>query len=306
MTKRCFAQQLQQSAFVRTDLRACERHKDVPPSFEWRHRNSKPSREGVAPRERRCPKIHDGFLAKATPIPDESLATMIKVLLVDDDRDTLRLLRTNLEREGYHVSSIADPRVAIAEMRRFQPDLVFLDVMLPGTDGLDICRQIRRTRDLAEAGLIIVSALDSETDRVAGLEVGADDYISKPFSVREVLARTRAVLRRRDHRGQQDGRVHWEHLVVDPRKHLVRVGTRNVELSALEFKLLYFLATNRGHVFSRDNLLDKVWGTDRSVTPRNVDVCIRRIREKIEPKADNPQYIQTIHGVGYRFGGDET
>jgi DNA-binding response OmpR family regulator len=231
---------------------------------------------------------------------------MIKVLLVDDDRDTLRLLRTNLEREGYHVSSIADPRVAIAEMRRFQPDLVFLDVMLPGTDGLDICRQIRRTRDLAEAGLIIVSALDSETDRVAGLEVGADDYISKPFSVREVLARTRAVLRRRDHRGQQDGRVHWEHLVVDPRKHLVSVGRRNVELSALEFKLLYFLATNRGHVFSRDNLLDKVWGTDRSVTPRNVDVCIRRIREKIEPKADNPQYIQTIHGVGYRFGGDET
>jgi DNA-binding response OmpR family regulator len=231
---------------------------------------------------------------------------MTKILLVDDDRDTLRLLRTNLEREGYHVSSLADPRVALAEMRRFQPDLVLLDVLLPGTDGLEICRQIRRTRDLSDAGLIIVSALNSETDRVVGLEVGADDYISKPFSVRELMARTRAVLRRRDQRSRGDGRVLWDQLVVDPQKHLVRVGSHSIELSALEFKLLYFLATNRGHVFSRDQLLDRVWGTDRSVTPRNVDVCIRRIREKIERKPDDPRYIQTIHGVGYRFGGDES
>lgn len=230
---------------------------------------------------------------------------MVKVLLVDDDRDTLRLLRTNLEREGYQVSAIADPRVAVAEMRRLQPDLIMLDILLPGTDGLEICRQIRRTRDLAETGVIIVSALDSETDRVVGLEVGADDYISKPFSVREVMARTRAVLRRRDQRTNGDGQIRWDQLIVDPHKHLVRVGTRNIELSALEFKLLYFLATNRGHVFSRDQLLDRVWGRDRSVTPRNVDVCIRRIREKVERRPDNPRYIQTIHGVGYRFGGDQ-
>jgi DNA-binding response OmpR family regulator len=177
--------------------------------------------------------------------------------------------------------------------------------LLPGTDGLEICRQIRRTRDLADAGLIIVSALNSETDRVVGLEVGADDYISKPFSVRELMARTRAVLRRRDQRSRGDGRVLWDQLVVDPQKHMVRVGSHSIELSALEFKLLYFLATNRGHVFSRDQLLDRVWGTDRSVTPRNVDVCIRRIREKVEKKPDDPRYIQTIHGVGYRFGGDE-
>lgn len=229
---------------------------------------------------------------------------MPRVLLVDDDRSTVQLMRSNFEREGYHVSTIADARVAMAEMRRFQPDLVMLDVMLSGTDGLDLCRQIRRSKDLAEAGLIIVSTLASETDRVVGLEVGADDYVAKPFSSRELMARARAVLRRRDQRISENQAIRWDKLVVDPHRHLVQVGSRQVELSALEFRLLHFLAMHHGHVFSRDQLLDRVWGTDKSVTPRNVDVCIRRIREKIETRPETPRYIQTIHGVGYRFGGD--
>jgi two-component system phosphate regulon response regulator PhoB len=214
-------------------------------------------------------------------------------------------MRSHFEREGYQVSSIADARVAMAEMRRFQPDLVMLDVLLTGGDGLELCRQIRRSKDLGQAGVIIVSALASETDRVVGLEVGADDYVSKPFSSRELMARARAVLRRRAQRESQNQAIRWDKLVVDPHRHMVQTGGRQVELSALEFRLLHFLAMHHGHVFSRDQLLDRVWGTDRSVTPRNVDVCVRRIREKVESKPENPRYIQTIHGVGYRFGGDK-
>jgi two-component system phosphate regulon response regulator PhoB len=214
-------------------------------------------------------------------------------------------MRSHFEREGYQVSSIADARVAMAEMRRFQPDLVMLDVLLTGGDGLELCRQIRRSKDLGQVGVIIVSALASETDRVVGLEVGADDYVSKPFSSRELMARARAVLRRRAQRESQNQAIRWDKLVVDPHRHMVQTGGRQVELSALEFRLLHFLAMHHGHVFSRDQLLDRVWGTDRSVTPRNVDVCVRRIREKVESKPENPRYIQTIHGVGYRFGGDK-
>ena len=242
--------------------------------------------------------------ARATiPVTRSRSRTVAKILIVDDDRESLRLLDDGLQRDGFTVSSVTDPRLAMAELRRFRPDLIILEVVLRGIDGLEICRQVRRHREFDPIGMIIVSGLTSETDRVVGLEVGADDYIAKPFSVREVLARSRAVLRRRDRWRNDPPTVEWDQLTVDPHKHMVRSGRRKIELSALEFRLLQFLASHRSQVFSRDQLLDRVWGTERSVTPRNVDVCVRRIREKIEPVPDNPRYIQTIHGVGYRFGG---
>jgi two-component system phosphate regulon response regulator PhoB len=137
---------------------------------------------------------------------------------------------------------------------------------------------------------------------VVGLELGADDYVTKPFSMRELIARIRAVLRRREPPPQ--GTVHRGDFVIDPHSHIVQVAGRKVDLSALEFRLLYYLASHPGMVFSRDQLLDRVWGNDRSVTPRSVDVYVRRVREKIEPKPDAPAYVQTVHGVGYRFSSD--
>jgi len=225
-----------------------------------------------------------------------------KVLIVEDDNDLVRLLKYNLEKEGFKVSYATDGAVALAEARRDPPDLVILDLMLPGLDGLEVCRQLRRIDRFTRTPLLILSARNEEADRVVGLEVGADDYVTKPFSTREVIARVRALLRRNEPVPLERSKVQRGDLVIDPTAHSVSVEGRPVELSALEFRLLHYMALNPGRVFSREQLLDSVWGNDRSVTPRSVDVYIRRIREKIEPRPEQPAYVQTVHGVGYRFG----
>jgi len=228
---------------------------------------------------------------------------MKKILIVEDETDLAKLLKYNLDKEGFKVAVTADGSLALAEVRRERPDMIILDLMLPGMDGLEVCRQLRRTDSLGRIPILILSAKGEEADRVIGLEIGADDYVTKPFSMREVLARVRALLRRNDppdplHRRK----VQRGGITIDPLGHVVTVGGRPVELSALEFRLLHHLASHPGMVFSRNQLLDRVWGNDRTVTPRSVDVYIRRIREKVETEPQRPSYVQTVHGVGYRFG----
>jgi len=231
-----------------------------------------------------------------------------KVLIVEDETDLVKLLKYNLEKEGFKVNYATDGTVALAEARRDPPDLVILDLMLPGLDGLEVCRQLRRNEKFVRTPVLILSARSEEADRVVGLELGADDYVTKPFSTREVIARVRALLRRNEPAAPPRLRIHRGDIVIDPTAHSVYVAGRSVELSALEFRLLHYLASHPGMVFSRDQLLDNVWGNDRTVTPRSVDVYIRRIREKVEPKPQEPAYVQTIHGVGYRFAtnGEES
>ena len=231
-----------------------------------------------------------------------------KVLIVEDETDLVKLLKYNLEKEGFKVNYATDGTVALAEARRDPPDLVILDLMLPGLDGLEVCRQLRRNERFVRTPVLILSARSEEADRIVGLELGADDYVTKPFSTREVIARVRALLRRNEPVAPPRLRIHRGDIIIDPTAHSVYVAGRSVELSALEFRLLHYLASHPGMVFSRDQLLDSVWGNDRTVTPRSVDVYIRRIREKVEPKPQEPAYVQTIHGVGYRFAtnGEES
>jgi len=227
-----------------------------------------------------------------------------KVLIVEDDNDLVKLLKYNLEKEGFRVTYATDGTIALAEARRDPPDLVILDLMLPGLDGLEVCRQLRRADRFARTPVLILSARNEEADRIVGLEVGADDYVTKPFSTREVIARVRALLRRNEPSTPQRSKLQRRELVIDPTAHIVSMGGRSIELSALEFRLLHYMAQHPGMVFSREQLLDSVWGNDRSVTPRSVDVYVRRIREKIEPQPQQPAYVQTVHGVGYRFAFD--
>jgi len=232
---------------------------------------------------------------------------MKKILIVEDENDVVTLLKYNLEKEGFKVAATADGTLALAQMRRETPDIVILDLMLPGLSGLEVCRQLRRTDAFSRIPILIISAKGEEADRVVGLEMGADDYVTKPFSVREVVARVRALLRRNDPtHALLKTKVQRGMIIIDPMAHSVTVQGRLVELSALEFRLLHHLALHPGMVFSRDQLLDRVWGNDRTVTPRSVDVYIRRIREKIETSPEDPTYVQTVHGVGYRFADELT
>jgi two-component system alkaline phosphatase synthesis response regulator PhoP len=233
------------------------------------------------------------------------MAMMKKILVIEDEIDLVKLLKYNLEKEGYKVAFTTNGALALAEVRREMPDMIILDLMLPGVDGLEVCRQLRRNDSFARVPILIISAKSEETDRVIGLEIGADDYVTKPFGMREVVARVRALLRRNEPaEPAQKSKVQRGNIVIDPLAHAVTIAGRAVGLSALEFRLLHHLALHPGMVFSRDQLLDRVWGNDRSVTPRSVDVYIRRIREKIESAPASPSYVQTVHGVGYRFAID--
>jgi len=224
-----------------------------------------------------------------------------KILIVEDELDLVKLLRYNLEKEGFKVTHTTDGSLALAEIRRDLPDLLILDLMLPGVDGLEVCRQLRRHERYVSLPILMLTARGEEADRVVGLEIGADDYVTKPFSMRELIARVRALLRRHEPMASTRATLQRGGLVIDPSAHSVYVSGRAVELSALEFRLLHHLASHPGMVFSRDQLLDRVWGNDRTVTQRSVDVYIRRVREKIENRPKDPSYVQTVHGVGYRF-----
>lgn len=227
----------------------------------------------------------------------------MKLLIVDDEKDIVDLVAYNLEREGYEVLKAYDGEGALRIVRAKSPDLVILDLMLPGIQGVEVCKRLRRDPATSAVPVIMLTAKGEEVDKVLGLEVGADDYVTKPFSVKELVARVKAVLRRTDARLLHEKAEVFEFkgLRVDPGAHEVTVDGRRIELSATEFKLLSFLIRNRGRVFSRDQILDRVWGDEAFVEPRTVDVHIRRLRARIEPDENIPAYIITVRGVGYKF-----
>ncbi len=228
-----------------------------------------------------------------------------RVAIIEDEADIVEMVRYNFKKDGFEVDSYARGREGVEALRRNPPDLLLLDIMLPDEDGLSICRRLRADERLKALPIVFLTARGEEVDRIVGLELGADDYVVKPFSLRELVARVKAVLRRQD-RAPEDvsGVIDIRGLKLDPRTQDVLVRGQAVELSALEFKLLHFLAAHPRQIFSRERLLDEVWGRDYSVTPRTVDVHIRRLREKIEVRPDEPEYIGTVRGVGYRFHAD--
>ena len=223
-----------------------------------------------------------------------------RIFVVEDEEDIARLIRHNLQAAGYDVQTFFSGSMVVAQALREQPSLFLLDVMLPGMDGFDLCRQIRLTTALAKTPVIFLTAKTDESDRVKGLELGGDDYITKPFSPRELVARIRTVLRtQREVPPPEVLRV--GDLEIDGSSMTVRVEGRTVLTTVREFRLLEYLAAHRGRVFTRDQLLDAVWKETAFVTPRSVDVYVRRLREKIESDPRHPRYLKTLRGVGYRL-----
>ena len=224
-----------------------------------------------------------------------------RVVIIEDERDIVELVRYNFRKEGFEVESFDRGREGLEYLRRHPADLVLLDILLPDEDGFAICRRLRADDRLKSLPVIFLTAKGEEMDRVLGLEIGADDYVVKPFSPRELVARVKAVLRRQERAVEPAEVIDAGDLHLDARTHEVTVRGEAVELSTLEFKLLFFLVAHPRRVLSRDRLLDEVWGRDHFVTPRTVDVHIRRLREKIEAAPGQPQHLQTVRGSGYRF-----
>ena len=222
------------------------------------------------------------------------------IFVVEDDADIGRLVRHNLEAAGFAVRWFPSAATVLAEAEKQRPALMLLDIMVPGGDGLDLCRRIRQSAALAPTPVIFLTAKTGESDRVLGLELGADDYITKPFSPRELVARVKAVLRRFEH-PLQPAMLRLDDIEIDTSAMLLTVRGKGVPATATEFRLLEYLATHSGRVFTRDQLLDAVWRDTHYVTPRSVDVYVRRIREKIERDPENPRFLKTVRGAGYRF-----
>ncbi len=222
------------------------------------------------------------------------------VFVLEDDADIARLIQHHLEAAGFQTRMYPAPGTLIADADRQPPALFLLDIMVPGGDGLDLCRRLRNHSSLSTIPIIFVTARASENDRVLGLELGADDYVTKPFAPRELLARVKAVLRRFE-RPAQPVAVAFDGVEIDAGAMQLKVRGELTTTTATEFRLLDYLARHPGRVFSRDHLLDAVWGDARFVTPRSVDVYVRRIREKIETDPENPRYLKTVRGAGYRF-----
>jgi two-component system, OmpR family, alkaline phosphatase synthesis response regulator PhoP len=224
-----------------------------------------------------------------------------RILIIEDDRDIVELVRYNLANEGFEVTALADGSAGLALLHKSAPDLVILDLMLPKMPGLEVCKEIRRDPALNRLPILMLTARGEEADRVIGLEMGADDYVTKPFSPRELAARVKALLRRTEPAGEVERAIEVGRLLIDPSSYRVSRAGKALTLSTLEFRLIYYLAARPNRVFTRDQLLDAVWGTDRFVTPRSVDVYIRRLREKIETDPENPVHLKTVRGAGYLF-----
>jgi len=225
---------------------------------------------------------------------------LVKTILVADDEPTLvATLKYNLERESYAVITAADGESALEAARASRPDLILLDLMMPGLNGLEVCRIIRREMHIP---ILILTARGGETDKVAGLEIGADDYVTKPFSMRELVARVRALLRRSEQAPARDTDVLAAgDILIDLRKRTVTKNGASLSLKPREFELLSFLARNHGKAFTRDQLLNQIWGYDYAGDTRTVDVHVRWLREKVEDEPERPARLITIRGVGYRF-----
>jgi two-component system phosphate regulon response regulator PhoB len=243
---------------------------------------------------------------QATPGPGYARRLLRKghlsqtIFVLEDDTDIQRLIQHHLEASGFAVRAFTTPVNLITDAERQPPALFLLDIMVPGGDGLDLCRRLRSHAALSTIPIIFLTARAGENDRVLGLELGADDYITKPFSTREMLARVKAVLRRFE-RPSTPSVISFDEIVIDANAMQLKVRGQLTTTTATEFRLLDYLARHPGRVFSRDHLLDAVWGDARFVTPRSVDVYVRRIREKIEQDAEDPRYLKTVRGAGYRF-----
>ena len=226
---------------------------------------------------------------------------MKRVLIIEDDKDIIELVRYNLANEGFEVGSANDGSSGLAQLRKSPPDLLLLDLMLPKMPGLEICKEVRRDPALSRLPILMLTARGEEADRVVGLEMGADDYVTKPFSPRELVARVKALLRRSEPVGDVERPIEVGRLLIDPSSYRVTRAGKPLPLSTLEFRLVYYLASRPNRVFTRDQLLDAVWGMERFVTPRSVDVYIRRLREKIEIDPESPAHLKTVRGAGYLF-----
>jgi DNA-binding response OmpR family regulator len=232
-----------------------------------------------------------------------------KILVVEDEISLQETLAYNLRRQGYEVEAVGDGNAALAAARKIHPDVILLDIMLPGMDGFEVCRILRQEMTTP---VLMLTARDDEIDRVVGLEVGADDYLTKPFSMRELIARVKAMLRRvrliREELGTEaspspNQLLVFSDLAIDLTRREVRMKDTVIALKPKEYELLVFLANHRGQVLTREFILEKVWGWDYVGDSRTVDVHIRWLREKIEPEPANPHRIITVRGAGYRFEG---
>lgn len=232
-------------------------------------------------------------MESAFPMVDE------KILLIEDDADISELVQYNLEREGYKVYASADGEIGLNQAVKIKPDLIILDLMLPGLDGLSVCRKLRANPDTAETPILMLTAKGEESDIVIGLEMGADDYVAKPFSPKELLARIRAVLRRPrlNQAGGPESRRVVGPITIDAERHEVYLREASLSLTLAEYRLLFALTSRPGRVFTREQLLEKITGGETYVIDRNVDVHIRAIRKKL---GDDAEFIQTIRGVGYK------
>lgn len=222
-----------------------------------------------------------------------------KILVVDDEPDALELIEFNLKAAGFEVASATDGEEALRKARSLAPALIVLDVMLPELDGMEVCKALRRNPATAQIPIIMLTAKAAEIDRVLGLELGADDYVTKPFSPRELVLRVKGLLRRKGDAGDEPGeRIQVGEMVIDVPRHQILVSGKKLDLTATEFKLLMVLAQRRGRVQSRDQLLRDVWEYDSLIDTRTVDTHMRRVREKLGKAA---RYLETVRGVGYRF-----
>jgi DNA-binding response OmpR family regulator len=223
-----------------------------------------------------------------------------RILLVDDEQSIQTLLSYPLRKDGYHVTSAQDGREALQRFEEARFDLVILDLMLPKLDGVEVCRELRSR---SQVPIIMLTAKGSETDKVAGLEVGADDYITKPFSMREFRSRVKAALRRSRMGGEPDGEETIDHgeLKIDFGRRMVTLREEEIKVTYVEFEILGALARSPGRVLSRETLLEHVWGDSEYRDPRTVDVHIRHLREKLESDPKDPEFLFTVRGVGYRF-----
>jgi DNA-binding response OmpR family regulator len=222
------------------------------------------------------------------------------IFVIEDEPDILEVIEYNLKREGFGVTTSRDGREGLTMIRAMPPSVLILDLMLPGLDGIEICRQLKADPATLHVPVLIVSAKGEESDVVLGLGAGADDYITKPFSPRELMARVKAVLRRGSLRdeGKENERVSLDGVLIDAGRHRVRVDGQDIAFTATEFRLLHYMATHAGRVFTRDQLLTRILGEDAIVIDRNIDVHVRAVRKKLGPHRD---LIETLRGVGYRF-----
>ncbi|HZR57080.1 MAG TPA: response regulator transcription factor [Terriglobales bacterium] len=228
-------------------------------------------------------------------------ATMTKILIVEDEPNMVTGLRDNFEFEGYQVITATDGVAGLDRALNDSPDLVILDVMMPRMSGLDVCKQLKAKRP--SMPIIMLTARGQEVDKVVGLELGADDYVTKPFSIRELLARVKAVMRRSQILPKEKERYSFGDVEVNLRTCQVSRKGKSLEVSSKEFELLKYFLCHSGEAISRDRLLEEVWGYDHFPTTRTVDAHIVRLRQKLEPKPDEPHFFLTIHGTGYKFVG---